>query len=163
MAALLLCAGTEAPPSEAQFAGLFVQGCMASAGNPAKLRGWARDRTLPQLPDARARPFLLRAPGVAFDGSVPGTKLVLVSSDDGICAVVTNAMKKDPARAALEEAMRYAGAKFRLAIDRDDTAEKALHFFEYLATRGNRSWRIQLAAVNNDEGGQAMLTAAPSE
>ena len=144
-----------------QLAGLFVQGCMAFAGNPTALRAWASTNGLTDLPDPVTKTFLHGASGQAFDASAPGIKLVLVSSDDGICSAVTDHATTQATTAALETALTLAGVAFRLAIDRDDTADKALHFREYLATREGRSWRILAATVHDPAGGQAMLTAAP--
>ncbi|MEI7711084.1 MAG: hypothetical protein WCI94_06605 [Rhodospirillales bacterium] len=149
------------PAAPNQLAGLFVQGCLPFAGQPVALRAWATQHKLPELPDVAARRFLHDAPGRAFDGSAPGTKLVLASSDDGICSVVTDKAVSAAVATALEAGLKQAGATFRLAIDRDDTGAKALHFREYLATRAGRSWRILAATVNDPAGGQAMLTAAP--
>ncbi len=144
-----------------QLAGLFIQGCLPFAGSPAALRAWAKDNALPDLPDPVTKTFLHNAPGRAFDASTPGTKLVLTSSDDGICSAVTDKAASADVAQSLELGLKQAGVAFRLAIDRDDTAAKDLHFREYLATHAERSWRILAATVNDPSGGQAMLTAAP--
>ena len=144
-----------------QLAGLFVQGCMAFAGNPAGLRAWATTSNLPELPAPATKALLHGAPGRAFDGSVSGAKLALASSDDGICSAITDKATSQATTDGLEAALSQAGVTFRLAIDRDDTRDKALHFREYLATRNGRSWRILAATVHDPAGGQAMLTAAP--
>jgi hypothetical protein len=171
--ALLLTAGAaqaDEPSASAQLAGLFIQGCLRFAGDASALRVWAGRTGLPDLPEAASKAFLHGAPGRTFDASVSGTKLVLVSSDDGICAAMTDNAATDAVSGALEGGLSQAGIAFRLAIDRDDTNAKALHFREYLATRYGRSWRILAATVNspsghtpghNPPGGQAMLTAAP--
>ena len=148
-----------------QLAGLFIQGCMPFAGNPPALRAWAKTNGLPSLPDAATKAFLHGAPGQAFDASVPGAKLVLASSDDGLCSVVADKATSADVTQSLESGLKQAGAAFRLAIDRDDSTAKNLHYREYLATRAGRSWRILAATVNDTPGtiggGQAMLTAAP--
>ncbi len=158
-APVVMTADTARPAT--QFAGLFVQACMAFAGDAAGLRGWAAKTGLPALPDQVAAVLLHNAPGRAFDASPAGTKLALVSSDDGICAVVTDRAAQAAVTESLEAALTQAGVAFRLAIDRDDTRTRPLHFREYLATRTSRSWRILAATVNDPVGGQAMLTAAP--
>ena len=164
--ALLLCAsGPSAKAAEPgtpdQLAGLLIQGCLPFAGKAFALRDWAADKNLPDLPAPVTKTFLHGAPGRSFDASAPGTKLVLTSSDDGICSAITDkATSADVAR-SLEAGLKQAGVAFRLAIDRDDTTARDLHFREYLATRNGRSWRILAATVNDPAGGQAMLTAAP--
>ena len=160
--ALLACSTHAAEPAAPdQLVGIFIQGCLPFAGNPPALRDWAARNRLVPLPDAATRAFLRDAPGQSFDASAPGVKLVLASSDDGICAAITDRASADAVASALEAGFRQAGLSFRLAIDRDDTATKALHFREYLARRRGRSWRILAATVHDPAGGQAMLTAAP--
>ena len=154
-------AGDVAPDQEAQLVGLFMQGCMPFAGDVTALRAWAIGIRMPALSDTAGRVFLHGAPGRVFDASVPETKLVLVSPDDGLCSVVTDHAMAGTITRSLESGFRQAGVAFRLAIDRDDTAAKALHFREYLATRNGRGWRVLAATVNDPGGGQAMLTAAP--
>jgi hypothetical protein len=158
---LALPAHAAEPSAPAQLAGLFVQGCLRFAGHPPALRAWAAQNMLPPLPEPATKLFLHGAPGRAFDASAPGIKLVLASSDDGICSVVTDRAASAEVTTALEAGLKQAGVAFRLAIDRDDTAAKALHFREYLATRNGLSWRILVATVHDPAGGQAMLTAAP--
>ena len=149
------------PAPRDQLAGLFIQGCLPFTGNPPALRAWATSQNLPALPAPATKAFLHGAPGQAFDASAPGAKLVLASSDDGLCSAITDKAASAAVAQSLEAGLKQAGAAFRLAIDRDDTADKALHYREYLATRAGRSWRILVATVNDPAGGQAMLTAAP--
>ena len=160
---LLAATATQAaePEAPAQLTGLFIQGCLPFAGNPVALRGWASQHGLPDLPDPATKAFLHGAAGRAFDASPPGAKLVLASSDDGICSAITDRAASSAVAQALEAGLQKAGVAFRLAIDRDDTNVRTLHFREYLATKSGRSWRILAATVNDPAGGQAMLTAAP--
>ena len=164
LACLTLPAYGADPAAQDQLVGLFVQGCLNFAGRPSALRAWAAGKNLAVLPDAAAKVFLHGAPGMVFDASAPGVKLVLASSDDGICSAVTDKATSGDVTRALEAGLKQAGAAFRLAIDRDDRATKDLHFREYLATRDGHSWRILAATINDNAGspgGQAMLTAAP--
>ena len=48
-----------------------------------------------------------------------------------------------------------------LVIEHDDTKVKAIHDREYLVARDKRGWRVLAATVKDDQGGEAMLTAAP--
>jgi hypothetical protein len=144
-----------------QLVGLFVQSCLAFAGDPGGLRDWARHEGLSEVADPARRAFLLGAPGTAFDASAPGSKLVVVSSDDGICSVVTNQANGGDVITALEAGLARAEIKWRLVIERDDKQISALHDREYLATKQGRSWRILAATVTDQQGGQAMLTGAP--
>jgi hypothetical protein len=144
-----------------ELAGLFIQGCMPFAGNPSALREWAGKIGLPPVPEQARAIFLHGAPGQAFDASTTGTKLVLVSSDDGICSAVTDHATQLQVTDALEAALRQAELRFRLVIEHDDATLGAIHDREYLAAKDKRGWRILAATVKGDEGGEAMLTAAP--
>jgi hypothetical protein len=116
---------------------------------------------LPQVPDQARTAFLHGAPGQVFDASAAGTKLALVSSDDGLCSAVTDRATEQPVTDALEAGFRQAGLTFRLVIERDDANVTEIHDREYLAARDKRGWRVLEATVKGDKGGEAMLTAAP--
>ena len=144
-----------------ELVGLFIQGCVPFAGNAHALRDWAQRTGLPPVPEQARAAFLHGVAGQAFDGSAAGTKLVLVSADDGICSAVTDHATQPQVLAALEAGFRQAGLTFRLVIERDDKQISAIHDREYLATRDKRGWRILAATVKDDQGGEAMLTAGP--
>ena len=151
---------SRAQPPE-QLVGLFIQGCLPFVGNPPALRDWARRTGLPAVPEQAKAVFLHGATGQVFAGTRDGAKLVLVSSDDGLCSVVTNQATEQQVTTALEAGLHQAGLTFRLAIERDDPHLTAIHNREYLATRDRKGWRILAATVKGDAGGEAMLTAAP--
>ncbi|MDR3530936.1 MAG: hypothetical protein P4L90_10335 [Rhodopila sp.] len=134
---------------------------MPFAGNPPDLRDWAARTGLPPVPEQARTAFLHGAPGQVFDGSAADAKLVLISSDDGICSVATDQATQQQVSDALEAGFQQAGVTFRLVIERDDAHISAIHDREYLATKSGRSWRILAATVKDDKGGEAMLTAAP--
>jgi hypothetical protein len=140
---------------------LFLQTCLPYAGRPAALRQWAARAKLPEVPDPARTAFLDGASGQVFDASNTVGKFVLLSSDDGICAVVTDRAGDVATTEALERALGEAGIRFRLAIERDDKQNPKLHHREYLASNSRRAWRILVATVHGDAPGQAMLTAAP--
>lgn len=152
------CACAGAPD---ELVGLFIQGCLPFAGDAAALRDWASHIGLPPVPDQARAAFLHGAPGQAFDGSTAEAKLVLVSSDDGICSAVTDRATEQSVTDALEAGFRQAGVAFRLMVERDDKQLSAIHDREYLAAKDKRGWRILAATVKDDAGGEAMLTAAP--
>lgn len=160
-ASLLLVAAAPDADMAPQLAGLFMQGCLPFAGTPARLRAWAHTANLPEVPEAARAAFLHGAPGQVFDASNPNGKFVLVSSDDGICAAVTNHAAGPAVVAALETDMQKWGIAFRMVIERDDKQIVALHHREYLAAKDGRGWRILAATVKDQPAGQAMLTAAP--
>ena len=125
------------------------------------MRQWATRAKLPEVPDPARAAFLSGAPGKVFDASNTAGKFVLVSSDDGICAVVTDHTGDRETARGLEQALSGAAIKFRLVIERDDKLNPKLHHREYLASRSPRAWRILAATVRDEAPGQAMLTAAP--
>ncbi len=159
--AVLIPATAFAGPAE-ELSGLFLQTCLPYAGRPQALRQWAIREKLPVVPDPARAAFLNGAPGQVFDASNNAGKFVLLSSDDGICAVVTDHAGDLETAQALERALSGAGIRFRLVIERDDKLNPKLHHREYLATgSGQGGWRILAATVHGDAPGQAMLTAAP--
>jgi hypothetical protein len=159
--ACLLAPGAAHAGAPEELVGLFIQGCMAFAGNAPALREWAGQTGLPPVPEQARAALLHGAPGQAFDGSTAEAKLALVSSDDGICSAVTDQATQQAVADALEAGFRKAGLAFRLVIERDDAGVSEIHDREYLAARDKRGWRILAATVKGDKGGEAMLTAAP--
>lgn len=138
-----------------------MQGCLPFAGHPSALRDWAQRLRLPPVPEQARAAFLHGAPGQAFDASAAEVKLALLSSDDGICSAVTDHAMQPHVTEALETGLREAGLTFRLVIERDDKQISAIYDREYLAAKDKLSWRILEATVKDDQGGEAMLTAAP--
>jgi hypothetical protein len=149
-----------AGPAE-ELSGLFLQSCLPYAGNSSALRNWAARVKLPEVSDPARFAFLHGAPGKVFDASNPAGKFVVVSSDDGICAVVTDHAGDRETAQELERALSGAEVRFRLVIERNDKLNTKLHHREYLASRRGRAWRILAATVRDEVPGQAMLTAAP--
>jgi hypothetical protein len=154
-------ADADASDTPRQLAGLFIQSCLAFSGDANGLRVWAHQTGLTELPDPARAGFLHGSPGVVFDASTPASKLVVASSDDGICSAITSQAFSAAVVTALETDLTGLGVAFRLAVERDDKRIPALHDREYLATKNGRSWRILAATVTDQKGGEAMLTAAP--
>jgi hypothetical protein len=161
LAALLIAPAAARADTAHELAGLFMQSCMPYAGDPTGLRAWAQKTGLRPVPEQARAAFLHGAPGQVFDASDPDGKFVLVSSDDGICSAVTNQATQQPVIDALEGDLHDSGVAFRKVIERDDQNIPDIHDREYLATKDGRSWRILLATVKGDTGGEAMLTGAP--
>ncbi|HEY0185649.1 MAG TPA: hypothetical protein VGC09_22840 [Rhodopila sp.] len=157
---LLAPAASHAAAPE-QLVGLFIQGCLPFAGDAAALRDWAKRAGLPPLPEQARSAFLRGAPGQAFDASAADAKLVLISSDDGICSAATDQATEQAVTDALEAGFRQAGLAFRLVIERDDKQINAIHDREYLIAKEKRGWRVLDATVKDPKGGEAMLTGAP--
>ena len=156
--AVLIPAAAFAGPAE-ELSGLFLQSCLPYAGRPQALRQWATREKLPAVPDPARAAFLHGAPGQVFDASNNSGKFALLSSDDGICAVVTDQAGDVEVAQALERTLTGAGIRFRLVIERDDKLNPKLHHREYLAAKSPQAWRLLAATVHGN--GQAMLTAAP--
>ena len=144
-----------------ELAGLFEQSCIPYAGRPESLRHWAGRAKLPEVPDPARSGFLNGAPGKVFDASNDTGKFALLSSDDGICAVVTDHAGELDTVKALEKTLNDQGIRFQLVAERDDKLNPKLHHREYLAAGPAGRWRILAATVRDSVSGQAMLTAAP--
>lgn len=138
---------------------MFAQSCLPYAGNPPALRQWAGRLHLPLAPEPARAAFLHGAPGQVFDASNIAGKFVLVSSDDGICSVVTDHAGDAETVHALEHVLTAAGLNYRLVAERNDKINPKLHQREYLAANAKRRWRILAATVRGGAPDQAMLTA----
>jgi hypothetical protein len=158
LAAWLLAPAAAHAGAPEELVGLFIQGCLPFVGNATALQDWAKGFGLPPVPEQARAAFLHGAPGQAYDASTSEAKLVLVSSDDGICSAVTNQVTQQQVTDALEAGFRQAGLTFRLVIERDDAQASDIHDREYLAGKDKPNWRVLAAAVKGDKGGEAMLT-----
>jgi hypothetical protein len=159
LAALTPVAAFAGPAEE--LSGLFRQSCLPYAGQPAALRQWATLAKLPEVPDPARAGFLNGASGKVFDASNDAGKFALLSSDDGICAAVTDRAGDQETAQALERVLAEAGIAFRLVSERLDKLNPALHQREYVATAQGRAWRLLAETVRDTVSGRAMLTAAP--
>jgi hypothetical protein len=142
-----------------QVAGLFMQSCIQFAGDKEGLRGWANRTGLTSLPSEAQKRFLYGRPGVVFDASNAAGKFVLISEDGGSCSVVAQRAGGPGAVTGLEQDMTAASITFRVTSDGPDPQENALEHREYLASRGERQWRLLVSTVKNVASGQVMLTA----
>jgi hypothetical protein len=142
-----------------QVAGLFMQSCIQFAGDKEGVRGWANKTGLTPLPAEGQKRFLYGLPGVVFDASNTAGKFVLISEDGGSCSVVAQRASGSGAVTDLEQDMTAASITFRATSDQSDSQEKALEHREYIASRGEREWRLLVSTVKNAAGGQVMLTA----
>jgi hypothetical protein len=142
-----------------QVAGLFMQSCIQFAGDKEGLRGWANKTGLTPLPADAQKRFLYGLPGVVFDASNTAGKFVLISEDGGSCSVVAATASGPRAVTNLEQDMAAASITFRVTGEKSDSEEKALEHREYVASRGEREWRLLVSTVKNAAGGQVMLTA----
>jgi hypothetical protein len=162
--ALLLLAGAPAfaaaDPAQ-QFAGLFIQSCLAFAGSAPAQRAWARQNKLVEVPAPASTAFLHGASGTVFDASNASGKFVLVSADGGSCSVMTDALSGSAVLRGLEAELTKAGVQFRMLQERDDVDVRTLSYREYSASRNGRAWRILAGTVKDQKAGQAMLTADP--
>jgi hypothetical protein len=142
-----------------QVAGLFMQSCVQFASDKEGLRGWANKTGLTPLPAEAQKRFLYDLPGVVFDASNKAGKFVLISEDGGSCSVVAQRASGSGAITNLEQDMTAASIAFKATRDEPDSQEKALEHREYVASRGEREWRLLVSTVKNVAGGQVMLTA----
>jgi hypothetical protein len=161
MMALGAPARSDAPSDAAakQVAGLFMQSCIQFSGDKEGLRGWANKTGLTQLPAEAQQRFLYGLSGAVFDASNATGKFVLISEDGGSCSVVAQSASGSAAVTDLEQDMTAASIAFRVTSDQPDSQEKALEHREYMASRGERQWRLLVSTVTNVASGQVMLTA----
>jgi len=137
-----------------------MQGCVRFAGNRQGLRSWAAGLGLHELPPQGEQAFLHGLPGKVFDATNAIGKFVVVSADTGACSAIAERADGDAVAGDLEQSLHDAGIAFRLTQETDDSAEKALHHRDYVASKERLQWHILLGTVR-DQPGTAMLTAMP--
>ncbi len=144
-----------------QVVGLFLKSCINFTGDRLALREWAARTGLPQLADPAREAFLYGLPGMVFDATAQGSKLVLVSQDSGSCSVVAAAADGAMVIEELERALKASQISLQVTRDATDAKEAALRHREYSAAGGNRQWQMLVSTVQAPGGGSAMLTANP--
>jgi hypothetical protein len=151
-----------APDNAAQLAGLFMQSCVAFAGDRTGLRSWARQLNLAEVPEPARAAFLHGAAGVVFDASNPMGKFVVISDDAGGCSALAATANGAEVVRSLEDDFRQSGIGFTPGPDTTDPQEARVQHREYAASLGARKWRIVTGTVRDQQGGRAMLTANPN-
>jgi len=156
-AVLSLCAAPARADSPAeQLSGLFVQACVAHAGDVGGLRAWAAEHGLKSVPD-EAKPFFLNGkPGIAYDASDPGGKFALASDDAGACAASTPQADPEMLVASLDRFLPLAGARAVLTAEADDPAEAGLHHRTFRLSIAARDYAMVVSTTRG--GGIAMLS-----
>jgi hypothetical protein len=157
-------AATRAEVASEQVAGLFVGSCVSFAGDVGGLRDWARRIGLPPVPEPGAKGFLKGAAGVVYDASNPSGRLVVLSHDDGGCAVLAEAVDLRALPGAVEAALARAGVAAVFDGEREDLGEAAMRHRTYHAALGGRAWTlvVSYAPKPRQPGlGEAMLSALP--
>ena len=127
-----------------QASGLFISSCLRHASNAPALRDWARQFNLRQAPAKVAEGFLHGTPGVVYDASNPTGRYVILSHDDGSCAVLTKDSDGPAMTAGLEAALARAGVVAILALERTDPDVPGTRHRTYHAAGAGRSWTIIL-------------------
>jgi hypothetical protein len=152
--ALASAAAAQSPPSAptaalaaTQASGLFISSCLRHASNAPALRDWARQLNLRQAPARVADGFLHGTPGVVYDASNPTGRYVILSHDDGSCAVLTKESDGPAMTAGLESALSRAGVVAILALERTDPDVPGTRHRIYNAAGAGRSWTIILTAT----------------
>ena len=95
-----------------------------------------------------------------FDATNDIGKRVVVSYDDGACAVIAESADGTALVDDLQQALHDAGITLTLTRERDDSTENALHHRDYVASKDTQRWQILVGTVRNKPG-TAILTALP--
>ena len=158
LAPLPVMAQSRADVAAQQASALFVQSCVQHAGNPTLLRAWAAKIGLPALPDPGQAGFLKGAAGVVYDASNPAGRYVVVSTDDGACMVLAEAVNTAELVRAAEAALASAAIPAVLDGDRGDLGTEGMRHRTYHAAQGQRGWTMVIS-FGPGQPDQAMLSA----
>ena len=156
LALIALAAPARAAERENQIAGLFMQACVAHAGDVAGLRRWAQTTKLPVLPPPAQAVFLHGAPGTAYDATnESGGKLVMVAQTDGSCEVAAPGADFSALSAALESYLASNG----ISATQDDATDQGVTVRTYGARTAARAWRLTVTAALGDPRAPVLLGA----
>jgi hypothetical protein len=140
---------------------LFLKSCVEYPGDRDGLRNWARNAGLAQLGADGADKYLHGLPGMVYDASTSGTRLVLVSEDSGSCSTFVPLADGPTVLDELERILRDSRVTLTVTGDKPDAKESKLLHREYTAAGARRQWQMLVSTVNDPAGGEAMLTANP--
>lgn len=129
-----------------QVVGLFQQACIKYVGNRPGLRSWISAHRLPKLPSSQAAGFLGSiGSGEVFGASNVSGKHVLLSYDDGACAVMALSGDAADIQQTMLSLLRREGATVLLLPVQskpDGSSSQALFKAEF----GNRAWQISITS-----------------
>ena len=154
---------------------MFLQSCVAYTANMPGLRAWAASIGLRAVPEQGQAAFLKGAAGKVFDASGEAGKYVVISHDDGGCAVLAQSAEPGAMARATEAVLRDAAISLVLDGDREDMETKGMRHRTYHGSQGARSWTLVISTGpglgdvpgqgsgpgQGNGPGQAMLSATP--
>ena len=141
--------------------GLFLRSCVEFSGDRDGLRDWVKQSGFPEIRDRGAEIFLYGLPGAVYDATANGTKLVLVTEDNGSCSAFVPLADGPTVLRELERILRESRVKLDVTADKSDPKESKLRHREYTAAGAKHEWQMLVSTVNDPAGGEAMLTANP--
>jgi hypothetical protein len=152
---LVLLVPAQAADNAAQLAGLFMQSCVAFAGDRDGLRAWATRNHLPALPPPGQSAFLRGQPGVAYDATNNVGKFVVLSGDNGGCSAIAEHAEPQQLITRFEQDLRDSGLPVLVIEEHDDPDDRALHHRSYRIGR----WIFVVSTATGGGEGPAMVTA----
>lgn len=153
--------GNQGQDNARQVVNLFLKSCIEFQGNRDGLRAWATKSGLPELRDAAADAFLYGLPGAVYDATSKGTRLVLISEDNGSCSTFAQLVDGPTVLQDLERILIESRVKLTVVGDKPDRKENKLQHREYTASGTKQEWQMLISTVDDPAGGEAMLTANP--
>jgi hypothetical protein len=149
----------QAPANPAdQLVGLFGATCLHFAGDTAAMRGFLTQQGAPAMPPQARDAFLAGRKGQAYDVSVPGVNLALVSLDDGGCEAVAEKANRTEVLNTLQQAAREAGVPLTPLGAQADGPNGVQHS-AYQLTAAGKQMHVLLSTAPAPP--QAVLTFAP--
>ncbi len=152
-------AATPAEEGADQVVGLFAATCLKFPGDPGAVRGFLTTQGAPQMPAQARQAFLGNRAGQVFDTSYEGTRLALVSLDDGSCEAVAEFAGPEQVVDYLQEAMREMTIDAQPQGDFPDPKRPAVHQRVWQATLAGRPWVVSV--VTAAQAPQASLGLHP--
>jgi hypothetical protein len=133
-----------------QAAAIFQQTCILYTGHPAPIRRWAQAHGLTAMTPEKSKGFAQRNDAVAFGLSVGGSKMALVSVDDGACKLVIQAADLANVESALASILAQSEIRVLETYDHSKPLPPTQQRM-YRAAIGPRRWLLSVTSHTHDD------------
>ena len=160
---LALPAGADSPEQRrgtralANAAGRY---CLHFAYSQQDLRAALVESGMPALPADKTALLLQGKPGLGYNGSWDGVRVVVLSADDGACTVLAGPVVERWVWNGLENQLRYGSREFRLWGDSTEAGPPAYRHRSYRWAGGARLFLVRISTPVGDASLPASISVA---
>lgn len=135
--------------------------CLHFAYSQQDLRASLAESGMPQLPPEAAATLLGGRPGMAYNGSWNGVRVVVLSADDGTCTVQAGPVVERWVWSAVENNLRQGARDFRLWGDRTEPGEVPFRHRRYRWVFEARRYQVLVSTPQGNTPLPASIAVAP--